>query len=88
MALAQQACEYYTDYRRVVAGLCSGCVLQLTCISQCRRLRNLNHLVDEYELLEKAYKRACAELSLGSNYFKDFNVEQVEDMFKEDAQKG
>ncbi len=78
---------YYTDYRRVVAGLCSGCVLQMTCTSNCRRLKNLYHLVDEYETLQKICDRACAELSLGTGYFKDYTVDEIRKMFEEDAKK-
>lgn len=78
--------DYYTDYRRVVSGLCSGCVLQMTCISSCRRLKNLYRLVDEYELLKKAYSRACSEL-LNHDCFVGSTLEEVENLFKNDAEE-
>lgn len=95
MALGQQANDKVAKHTEILDntvailnGFCDGCIMGRTCISQCNRMNTLSKLVNTYDILaqsyfklEEAYDIACAELTLGSQYFMNNTKEEVKEHF-------
>lgn len=67
----------------ILNGFCDGCVMSHTCRKNCNRMNVLNNLVHDYIKLSKAYDVACAELTLGSQYYTVNTKEEVKEHFYE-----
>lgn len=68
-------------YDVVLHTFCDACYSQKTCKYECRRMQEMEKLIKKYDKLGRAYDKACAELSIGTNYFKDDTKEQVKEYF-------
>lgn len=71
-------------YEVTLHTFCDACFSQQTCKYPCRRMSEMEKLIKKYDKLSRAYDKACIELSLGSDYFKQDTKDAVKEYFLHD----
>ena len=68
-------------YEVTLRTFCDACFSQRTCKSPCRRMQEMQKFIKKYDRLARAFDKACAELSLGTQYFQNDTREEIKEHF-------
>ena len=68
-------------YEVTLRTFCDACFSQRTCKNPCRRMQEMQKCIRKYDRLARAFDKACAELSIGTQYFQGDSREEINEHF-------